>query len=247
MKNILQKVSGRVKSIVIRELYGRRKSIHDNFIRTEGVSYPRSGHSALYNILKVYFGSDFIYCGGLGKNCGCGSVPCSNPNLLFSKNHDFNIYGGEGSKIIPEQQYIVQYRNPVRSIISDFHLFLAANPNANAEKDWFPFAHAKMNYWINFVDKWVMAVSTKNKLFLPISYEKLITSPVQTITEVIHFLTHQEPDKVQLRRALEWTNLKPRNRYADFQFYDKDLFLELESMAGDRLNKLHIPSFEDSV
>ena len=192
MENVFQKVLGRVKRKVIRELSSRRKSIHDNFIRTEGVSYPRSGHSALYNILKVYFGSDFVYCADLGeKNCGCGTVPCSNPNLLFSKNHDFSVHSGGGSEIIPEQQYIVQYRNPVRSIISNFRLFLAANPNANAERYWLPYAHSRMTYWINFIDKWAVGLSSENKLLLPISYEKLITSPGHKAGK---FLVVQDPD-----------------------------------------------------
>ena len=92
---------------------------HD-FIRTEGISYPRSGHGALRKVLHLYFGTQFVYCADLGEeNCGCGNIPCTNAHVLFSKNHDFNLVNGEGCDIIPQQQYIVQYRNPVRSIVSD--------------------------------------------------------------------------------------------------------------------------------
>ncbi len=248
MKKIIQKASERLNRKLIRELYSRKKSTHDNFIRTEGVSFPRSGHGALHDILKVYFGANFIYCAGQGKeNCGCGTIPCANPHLLFSKNHDFDVLKDEGSIIIPKQHYIVQYRNPIKSIISDYKIFLATNPNENAKKYWFPFAHNKMKYWMKFVDKWAIEIQSEDKYFLPISYEQLITSPEQTVSDVVHFITQQESDKVKLQKAITGANLKPRNRSGGFQFYDKDFFLELESLAGDRLKKLSLPSFEDSL
>ena len=59
----------------------------------------------------------------LGLNgCGCGLIPCINPDRTFSKDHDFGLRKSSGTPIILSERYLIQYRNPVRSIVSNFHL-----------------------------------------------------------------------------------------------------------------------------
>ena len=71
-------------------------------IRTESISFPRSGHGPLHNALKRYFGDRLVYCDAQnqrGRHCGCRSVPCVNPMTNFSKNHDFDLKKGAGLEV----------------------------------------------------------------------------------------------------------------------------------------------------
>ena len=78
-------------------------------------------------------------------------------------------------------------------------------------------------------------------------YEQFISNPKQTLEEIITFMTKEEADKKQLRRTLKIMDIKPRNRIADFKYFDKGFFQEIEAMAGSRLEQLSIPSFTDGI
>ena len=113
----------------------------------QGVSYPRSGHGAVYRIARRYFGEAFIYCDTNNKKiCGCESVPCINPERTFAKNHDFGLQNSDGVPIIPSERYLIQFRSPVRSIVSNYYLFRYRKLSRHRKSEWREFALRSIAY-----------------------------------------------------------------------------------------------------
>lgn len=217
-------------------------------MRTESISYPRSGHGALYHVLRRYFGSQFNYCAPMQtNNCGCESVPCPNPATNFSKNHDFGAYKDDGIVVRPDQRYLIQFRNPVRSIVSNHYLYLAENPEKDSREQWYRFAHKGIVYWNKLIDKWVLEIQHDPDMLMVCPYEELVLHPMATVSQVIAFMTGEEVKKRRLRQVISEVNIRPRNRYVDFPFFDEGFFRSIEELAGPRLEILGIPSFEESV
>ena len=81
----------------------------------QGVSYPRSGHGLLAEFLIRYFGPSFSYCEYYGH---CRQAPCANPHNHFQKNHDFGL----ALPVPRDRPLLIQYRNPLYSIASNFAL-----------------------------------------------------------------------------------------------------------------------------
>jgi len=224
------------------------QSSHHTIIRTDCISFPRSGHGALYHVLKRYFGDALHYCAPLPpNNCGCGRVPCTNPTTNFTKNHDFGLYQGGGVEIRPKRQYLIQFRNPVRSIISNYHLFLEQHPSKNSRKEWYFYAHQWLVFWNRLIDKWALDVEQQITTRMMLSYEHLVQHPANAIGQVITFMTGDEARLEHLQHAIAQVDLKPRNRYADFPYLDRGFIYKLEELAGPRLALLNLPSFADSI
>ena len=233
----------------LKRVWRRRRKLHKHIIRTESISYPRSGHGALYHTLKRYFGDQFNYCAPLPQpnHCGCDSVLCTNVKTHFSKNHDFDVYKNGGIEIKPEQQYLIQFRNPVRSIVSNYYLYLAKNPHKASKEEWVAFAHKGIVYWNKLIDKWVIESQHQSKLLMSCPYEQFVTHPRHTVSQIITFMTDEEPDVKQLQQAITQVNIRPLNRIVTFPFFDKGFFREIEELAEPRLEMLALPSFKDSV
>ena len=102
------------------------------------VSFPRSGHHLLVNLLLKYFSKnidyqntedikkqtqfkevipagEFIYC-PFYKHCQM--TPCSDRRTNFQKNHDFGLKLNKESSY----KYIVQYRHPLECLVSWYKL-----------------------------------------------------------------------------------------------------------------------------
>ncbi len=219
-------------------------------VRTESVSFPRSGHAPLYNSMKRYFGDRLVYCDAQdtkGLNCGCRSVPCINPRNNFSKSHDFGLRQGDGLEIRAGQCYLVQYRNPVRSIVSDYNLCVEQNPHMSGRDDWHVFAREAIAYWNKLIDKWVIGLGAVDNPQMILPYEKLVQDPIGSVTSVVEFITDEPIDNEALRREISEIGILPLNRLAEFRHFDTGLFREIEAIAGERMTKLAIPSFEDGV
>ena len=223
-------------------------TLHNQIFRTESISYPRSGHGTLHNTLKYYFGQRLNYCAGMPEaNCGCTSVPCTNPETNFSKNHDFDVCKGRGIGIRSEQRYLIQYRNPVRSIVSNYYLYLSSRSNEDSLKQWYFFAQAGIVYWNRFIDKWLLDSQSKADKLMACPYEKLVENPTRSINDVIKFMTNDDANPKYLRKAIKKVNIRPLNRYFNFHHFDPGFFREIEAGVSPRLELLGIPSFEDSI
>ena len=213
---------------------------------TQGVSFPRSGHAPVQQIAKRYFGDSFVYCdANNAKHCGCKAVPCVNPDRTFAKNHDFSVRTSPGVPIISSEHYFIQYRNPVRSIVSNFYLYRSNHPDENKRADWEKFAHRDVFYWNRFIDKWVLDFPADAEAPLYCTYEALIADPDARVREILRFFSDGPLDDQAATRIIEKMPISPRNRLAEFEFYDPVFFRELEGVASERLAELDLPSFAE--
>jgi len=164
-------------------------------VPTECISYPRSGHHALVDLLRVYFEDSFVY----GEIYRDPAATLGNllPPVNYQKNHDFGLL----TPVLPERQYLVQVRNPLESIES-WEVF-------DRRVGHIPETHeARLDFWTAFVKKWVFA-DIPNRLV--VCYEDLVGAPLETCTAVIQFLTKtQNVDTTHLSRCLERSPLKRR-------------------------------------
>lgn len=241
---------------------------------TQGVSVPRSGHGAIYHVASYYFGDAMKYC-DKRDFCGCGSVPCANPNRTYAKDHDFGLVKHRGLRllqarfnrksllwnydwfksgnnkkvngipIIPTERYFIQYRSPIWSITSNFKLYLMSFPGNNTRAHWERFACLEMIYWVRFVDKWILNFPQIVNPPLYCSYEDLIANPSARIGEVIRYLGDGVIDEKRLGEAIVKFPIEERNSISKFKFHDRVFFKELEDYASGRLAKLGLPAFED--
>lgn len=235
---------------------------------TQGISYPRSGHSAVYHIAKHYFGDSLVYCSR--HQCGCATVPCANPARTFAKNHDLDLRTSSGIPpakrywtfaknhdvdlptssgipILPAERYFIQYRSPARSIVSNFQLYCAHHPDRCDRKHWEDFAYRQIQFWNRFIDKWVLNFPADHQAPLYLTYEALMRSPEASVRDVLAFLSDGPLDDQAVARAIEAEPIALRDRLADFEFYDPALFRKLEAAAADRLARLDLPSFTDEL
>ena len=233
---------------------------------TQGVSFPRSGHAAIYHIARLYFGDAFIYCDvNNTRFCGCGSVPCINPNRTFAKNHDFglrkppsprkilnlrqflSLHKFRGVPIIPTEHYFIQYRSPVPAITSNFKVYLKKNPRENHRAGWEKFAFRDVNYWNRFIDKWVLDFPPDANPPLYCTYESLLANPQARVREILTFLSNAPLDDNRVEQIMQQIPIVPRNSISEFDFYDSVFFKELEDIASQRLAKLGLPSFKERI
>lgn len=157
------------------------------------VSFPRSGHHALVNALKIYFGSRLKYCDPYKDKPG-------DWNLL--KSHDFAC----GEPLIRGYRYIVLVRNPIHSICSRLDQMRREGntslvPGSESERVEF---RAQLDYFNRFVHKWV-ASPVENRVV--VSYEKLVSAPAFALHGVIQHMAQSEEMNYQaLADAAETIN-----------------------------------------
>jgi len=166
-------------------------------VPTECISYPRSGHHALVNVLKVYFAETFVY-GEIYRDPHA-MLGCQFPPVNYQKNHDFDLK--TPVNLDNSRQYLVQVRNPLESLESweTYDLRVGATPDTPENR---------VDFWAAFVKKWVL-YPIPNRLV--VWYEDLVGAPVETCTAVIQFLTRtQNVDEQLLSRALMAHPLKRR-------------------------------------
>jgi hypothetical protein len=198
----------------------------------------------VFHIAKDYFGDAFIYCDTDEKEfCGCGSVPCVNPDRTFAKNHDFGLRRFSGVRIIPSEHYFIQYRSPVRSIVSNFYLHREGYLQRDSRRGWEKFARKELKFWNRFIDKWVLNFPSSANAPLYCSYESLLADPLARVREFIAFLSDGPVDDETIVRLLKRIPIAARDNLAEFEFFDPTFFRELEDATGERLLRLNLPSF----
>ncbi len=179
--------------------------------------------------------------------CGCKTVPCVNPARTFAKNHDFGLRTSPGVPILAAEHYLVQYRNPVRSIVSNYYLYIKNHPHECERADWESFALREVFYWNKFIDKWVLDYPEDAAAPLYCTYESLIAEPEARLREILTFLSDGPLDDRAAARIIGERPIAPRNNLAAFKFHDPVFFDELEAAASQRLAELDLPSWDDGV
>jgi hypothetical protein len=231
---------------------------------TQGISFPRSGHAAVYKILESYYEGCFVYCDiDNNRHCGCRSMPCINPQRTFAKNHDFGLryrfilrrrrwFGVtgvatrfKGDRIRKNERYLVQYRTPVPAIASNFRLHIRRKPHENHVAGWRAFALKDIAYWNRFVDKWILEYPERSRQPLYCSYEQLIAAPEARVREILTYTSKYSLDEERVRYVMKKAPILPRHNLRTFEFSDTGFFKELEALAFPRLERLNLPSFTD--
>jgi hypothetical protein len=142
------------------------------------ITFPRSGHNLLHQLLKHVLQKNFSYCEYYSH---CRQIPCVN-NAQFQKNHDFDL----DLPIDKSVKYIVQYRHPYESIASFYSFDLFHNKIENDHIDtWRNYLNEKLVYYLEFMKKW--ATPNDPKQFLHVKYSDLIHSTQATLWRVIKF------------------------------------------------------------
>lgn len=169
---------------------------------TRCMSIPRSGHNALVDVLRAYFGPAFVY-GDIYRN------PTSEAEfgktVNYQKNHDWVL----GQPIDNESRHLVQIRNPFDSTASLFTLNRRLEGDAFRHANSYPtWCREHWQYVSRFVNKWLYNPVPHR---LVVHYEDLVERPREIVTSVIQFITGwTEIDADKLRVALDAFPLKRR-------------------------------------
>lgn len=164
--------------------------------KTTSVSFPRSGHHALKNVLAEYFGDEFKYCDNYVDHEEKRLSEFSETN--FQKEHDLQLQYCPH----PGFRQLVQIRNPIDAIQS-WISFDATVGHEDANQDrgrWRSLFSERLSFWGLWMDKWVLSPADGPRLVVP--YERLIADPPKVCSAVILFLTGQHADPSKLRTAL---------------------------------------------
>jgi hypothetical protein len=222
------------------------------------VSYPRSGHHLTVRILTKYFVDRFNYCqfyNSSNETC-CGTFPCTNAHVTFTKNHDMGV-GIPPYQGIPKMvgiPYLIHIRNFLEAAVSDYNLFLRTHEDS--AEAWSAFARRKVNYYRQFVRKWILAGDTIEKL--TVKYEQLTAQPLEIFAQILSFfrpdeglnmarlhelICHAALEDVQPveTRVIENFGVRSRRRIEEFQHFRADEFAELESEIAAELQSLGYP------
>ncbi len=222
--------------------------------KTNCVTFPRSGHTLLVNILLRYFAADasfpvidsedvcrHVIRAGVLSYCEfyfhCKQTPCIDESTNLQKNHDFSLK----LKISPWANYIVQYRFPLESIVSWYKFELDSGLIDDSAANWRRFAWAKIEFWRNFARKWLIDYPFSNAL--PIDYHDLIYRVRQTAIEAIQFISANTTiNETLLKAVIDSLNIRPKNKMTDFKYYDPVFFDALVQEVRQEIEILNMKS-----
>lgn len=163
------------------------------------ISFPRSGHHYLVNILKAYFGCKLKYCEyytcafcnkGKEKYHQRIKKAVEQGTNLF-KQHDFqnDILSNKPILWIVRKnlpyQYVVLYREKVPAIISWFEMYCRSQKLKFSENDWYDFWNKASDFYNKWIKKWVD--NTEGGQYLILQYKDLLKG-VGGISRVIQHL-----------------------------------------------------------
>lgn len=199
-------------------------------------SIPRSGHHMLQRFLVEYFQNEMGYCEfyrGAREGC-CKSHTCTKAydpllgnSYYLQKSHDRDL----SDPLLDDQYYIVQYRHPVVTIMSDYSLYLNRTGFDDTKAAFVSFYNLVIQYRMGFLEKWC---SLKQSNVFHLRYEDILANPGKALYATVAFITGGEVDKTRFEKALwimdytdsskPFTNRNPM----DFPYFDKGLFQEAE-------------------
>jgi hypothetical protein len=208
----------------------------------QGISFPRSGHHMLVDVLKAYFGSAFHYCGFYSL---CDRRPCPEPSTNLQKNHDHRLD-------VPRDEcrdYLIQYRHPLPAVASHYELRLRRAEIAQEDDCadlWRAYALEQVQHWKEWVHKWVL--DNENPRALKLSYEQTMADPVTAFSAAVRLIAPDDP--VDLERITEIAvrhAISARRDLSEFRYYDADFFARLESLVRPEVDALGLHSRPSAV
>lgn len=210
-----------------------------------GVSWPRSGHHLLVDMLSRYFGTRFGYCEFYNPADCCRQVPCARPDRVhLSKNHDFDLSLTQRA----DGRFLLQWRAFLPSVVSNFELAVA-NGVPDTPAGFRRFVSNQFGRYRAFRSKWVESEVGAEILRLP--YEALISDPAGSLGAAARFLAPDDPvDEAAIAQAVAGASaivfaegsqtvtagagIRPTRDPATFRFHDPALF---EVIARLRLSR----------
>lgn len=217
-----------------------------------GISWPRSGHHLLVRLLQGYFGPGFGYCeyhkappSLADLDQCCKQVPCAHLGRIhFTKNHDFDLKVPQ----VAGQRYLVQYRDFIPSVVSNFELFIRTGGQDSAES-FRRFASNQFTRYLDFSQKWVTSEFARGQML--INYADLTADPEATLARIVQLFqpgsAHDTARIAQVVAAVDGQKveraktqmIKGAGVHAsrdvrDFRYYQPQLF---EALAGLRLRR----------
>lgn len=228
--------------------------------KTIFVTFPRSGHHLVTNVLFKYFSKninypeikgdetrlkcrDVIKAGELNY-CEfyhhCKAMPCPNFGTNIQKSHDFNL----DLTIDNNYRYLILYRQPVEAISSWYELLLR-EPFLNSllgkyvdysRRSWEDFSKDALIFWKKFINKWVDKTPANFKLLM--SYAEIVERPIISFVNIIKFI---DPDSVidfqLLSKCIEGIDIKEKSEIRTFRHFSEKFFSELEKDALPEIKK----------
>lgn len=205
------------------------------------VSWPRSGHHLLVNLLRLVLGDRFGYCESYvpatrpDVPC-CQSFPCLKRDVItMSKNHDFEL----ASPVPTDVRLIVQHRAFLPTLVSNYELHVK-NGNLDSAESWRAFATRTLKGFKGFRAKWVVPAMANR---LTLDYETLTGDPLGSLRRVLDFMGLPDEPQDALARAVaeaparEGGQGEPGVRVTrdvtGFRWYDAAFFAELGAIAAD--------------
>lgn len=229
------------------------KSANKNFIQC--VSFPRSGHHLLVNLLLKYFSKninyqntdgprthevcknvlqagDFRYCEFYQH---CQQTPCSDLKINFQKNHDFDLK----LKNVFNFKYIIQYRHALGSLVSWYMIMVEKEEIEDSKEAWEFFVYQKIIFWKKFTQKWVLKNKHPNILYL--SYEALLKHPQEKLEEVINFIRPETTINLKLiEKIIHTQKIRALRQLNSFKYFDPVFFKKIEKDARQELKALNL-------
>lgn len=192
--------------------------------KVQGISFPRSGHEIVWHAMRRYFQKPM---------CDYGSV-LERDDYIWARNHDFD---GDFPKV-SGLRHVIQYRNPVRSITSNYHLH-TRNTQKDSVEHWRTFMERQIVAWRCFAQKWLIDNGLQQYMLIP--YERLVRRPHETLVELFSFMSDEPIDEARVPSQ----GIEPRNSLDHFPYYDEEVFAYIEDQLAPEMVMLKIPSFDD--
>lgn len=222
--------------------------------QVQSISWPRSGHHLAVRLLQGYLGPAFGYCeyhkaarpSVPGIESCCKQVPCAHAarGVHMAKNHDFDLDAPQVAGL----PYLIQYRDFVPSVVSNFELFIRTGGEDSALA-FRRFASNQFTRYLDFTDKWVTSEFAEAQMVL--HYDDLTAHPEEAlahmlrwcapghapdsdrIAQVVRAVDGQKVERAKTQK-LSGTGVHASRDVRAFRYYAPHLF---EALAGLRLRR----------
>lgn len=156
------------------------------------VSFPRSGHKLVTDLLRAYFGPDFIYSDG---------DLVVTPGAHWLKHHDEDLT----LPVESTQRYIVQVRDPFDSMHSWYDMTRKLVGLRESRATFTGIFSEKLDYWSGFVRKWVLTEHPNVWVF---HYRDVVTQPVEALARMLQVFGESPSGWGRIVEAVKRVNIE---------------------------------------
>jgi hypothetical protein len=159
----------------------------------------------------------------------CHQTPCPHAATNFQKSHDF----GSQVEYRPDRFYLVQTRQPLPAIISNYKLVVKLKHRQESFFRWRRFFRKSLNEWVRFQRKWVCP--DHSNVFV-LRYEELTAHPQQLIRDVLAFLNPRHRiDESWYHEVVNSIGVFSKDTVSPFKYYSDDLQKEVDCAIAQHM------------